>query len=178
MRLAVTQPATDQREFEMCSYHHVRCFRLPKKFANQGPNHLTPQEFVDEKLTDATDDQSLLPTKAQEIAQLIAEASLGGKKRKAVKSEGDAAEGEEDLMSLIKHAAEEEGEPPKKKIKGQVKFNEMLESYKKHAKTKADVLKDYLRYVQLHHRCSRIGFLTLFFSFRFVSKFVDGTSKS
>jgi len=157
--MAITFPADPDKEgsFDLSSYHHVECFKLPRKFKGQ----MSPAEFVDEMVT--SEDPAILPKKREEIIDKIEEANAHGSPKKRVKKEhGDEEEDEEDnnLMQRVKKVAEAElkGDvkpPAKKKVKQEKgaageteeEFRQMVKLYKKYHKEKQDELKDILRYV-------------------------------
>ena len=149
MRMCVVVPANENHEYDLTSYHHVGCFRMPRRFST-GASKMAPEDFVREYLTDVTENQEILPSRADEIADLIANSGVNQKGGK-VKQEGKGAE-PSSILARIKSAAEEEeaAEPKKKKIKKEQEdtFDKMVKAYKQHCKTKTDVLKDYLRYVR------------------------------
>jgi ribosomal protein L12E/L44/L45/RPP1/RPP2 len=142
----VTIPADPEKEgsYAMSSYYHVGCFVLPRRL-----KHLGAQEFVQEHVTDISEDTSILPDRMNEIVAQIEQ--VAPKKK---------VEEEETFMTRIAAAAKEqleaeEGKPPaSKKAKKETKktkkaeeeeFREMVELYQDHHKTKGDTLKDFLR---------------------------------
>ena len=146
----------------MSTNYHPGCFKIPRKFAK-----LSPAEFVDEHVTDATDDNSLLPDRKDEIVGQIeaAMASTSAKKKK----ETPGVDEDKGLMARLKARYEtwkENGsdERPKKKSKksggkkeeGDADDEEivrMLPVYDDLKDKKLPELKDILRYVLLHSKC-------------------------
>lgn len=143
----------------MSSYYHVGCFVLPRKL-----KHLGTEDFVREKVTDLSEDQSILPAQFDTIVSQIEEsAGAAGSAKKKVKREGGDGDDEEEKENLMTRVAaeakveldEEEGkQPAKKKAKKETtkiskaeeeEFRDMVELYKEHYKTKVDILKDFLR---------------------------------
>ena len=147
MRMCITVPPKDPTGFEMTSYHHVGCFRLPRKYAT-GATKISPAEFLEDYVTDTTDDNSILPKKLDELAELIAnssavESSTSTKKRSAPEKGS--------LIERLSAALEEDQENrPKKKVKkdkgGQDDdWNKMVEIYGRYHKNKLNDIKEVLR---------------------------------
>jgi hypothetical protein len=144
MRLCVSIPKGDNNDYDLTSYHHAGCFRMPRKFTNG----LTPEQFVEDYITDTTDDNAILPAKLDEIVELISQANTAGSKSKGKANGGD--DDKHTLMGRIKAASEASEEGPKKKKQKteDAGFDKMVKAYKLYAKTKVDDLKDPLRYVR------------------------------
>jgi hypothetical protein len=151
MRMCVVVPKPEGSSgYDLSSYHHVGCFRLPRKFQT-GSTKLTPEEFVSDYV-EAPDD--ILPGKLDEIVQLLIGNTSGDSAKKKKKADDDNTNAEEDttIMGQLKAAYQEQqkkgGEPKSKKVKRDETFEKMLDLYTLHCKTKADSLKDFLRYVR------------------------------
>jgi hypothetical protein len=166
----VTVPGPD---FDATSYFHVECFRLPRKFTT-GSTKISMQEFVRDYLTDTTDTQCILPQKSKEIVQQLEEAATsgggaaGGSAKKRVKSEEDdtAEEAHKSLMGRLKaewEGASSASKKAKKSSGDDQELREMLEVYEEHYKSKADSLKEILRYVTEIIRCLRECLVPCFF---------------
>ena len=191
MRICVVIPQSggdddedDGRRFDMTSYFHVECFRIPKKYTT-GPTKRTPTEFVQDCMTDASTDGTILPSQLDVIVQRMTggdDAGITGsasgqkvqhhgsaKKKKSSKSEM-AEHRPDDALNLMGRLAmtyrkrqnddddDDDDERPKKKSKKDGKtiqeeddddFEDLLESYTKHVKSKVDDLKEILRYVSV-----------------------------
>lgn len=133
----------------MTSYHHVGCFKLPRKYS-QGAGKITPLEFLQEYVTDTTADNSILPAKLEELAEKMEDASSNKTKAKAAAADEDETGGEMTLIARVKAAykrQEGEKEPPKKKKKNDAELEPLVESYANHCKSKVEDLKEMLRYV-------------------------------
>jgi hypothetical protein len=148
----VVPKAEGSSGYDLSSYHHVGCFRLPRKFQT-GSTKLTPEEFVSDHV-EAPDE--ILPSKLAEIVQLIGNANNSGEAAKKKKMKSDEyAEEDTTIMGQLKEAYQKQqqkggggGEPKSKKVKRDETFEKMLDLYTLHCKTKADSLKDFLRYVR------------------------------
>lgn len=155
VRMVVTVPGD---EYDMSSNYHVGCFVLPRKVAKL----MDAEEFVREHVTDTSEDKTILPDQFDKIVTQMEEAnSAKSKKNKKVKGEGGDDGEEETFMTRIAAAATaeleaEEGKPPEKKKakKGttitskaeEEEFCKFVEIYKEHHNSKADILKDFLRW--------------------------------
>jgi hypothetical protein len=148
--MSVVVPAREKGGYDLTSHHHAGCFRLPRKFVS-GPTQLSPEDFFREMVTDTTDGGDILPAKIDELVEKMEAASSGtkGGSKDNKKNTIDTST----LMGRLKQALKDEeagNEKPAKKQKkgrGEESFEKLLELYSDHHKSKADDLKDYLRYV-------------------------------
>ena len=161
MRMCITVPPKDDDGFEMTSYQHVGCFRLPRKFTT-GATQLTPEDFLEDFVSDGTDDGSILPKRLQELADLISNATVA-KASGSSKKKRSSASSEDSLISRLSTAylkqSEDDDEAdsrPKKKVKKEKGskekgpknsdgWEEMVKIYGRYHKSKSDDLKEILR---------------------------------
>jgi hypothetical protein len=163
IRLGVVVPKRDEDGFDMVSYHHVGCFQLPRKYAK-----ISPLEFLQEYVTDASLDQSILPGKFLELSEQMENATANKAKAKAKAAAAGPDESEEmTLVAQVKAAhlrqcQQDETEPPKKKMKKgdkgkselvkqdklDLQLQPLVESYANHCKSTIENLKELLRYVE------------------------------
>lgn len=147
IRIGVHVPAKDDGGYDMTSWHHVDCFKLPKKFA-AGASAMSVEEFFQDMVTDNSDDNEILPARMDELVAKVTAASAAKTPKKAAKKKD--ADDDNTLVGRLKQAyiAEQSGdEKPAKKLKrdDDGEFDQLLELYKEHHKKKVDNLKDYLR---------------------------------
>jgi hypothetical protein len=161
MRMSVVVP---KEPYDWTSKYHLGCFRLPPTFHTGGSIKMllmTPEEYISENV-EAPDE--IWPGKRDEILQLIGKnassSSSSGDATKEKKKKADDSHAEEEDTSIsmgkLKAAYQEQqqqkdgGEEPKsKKVRRDETFEKMLDLYTRHCETKADSLKDFLRYVFL-----------------------------
>jgi len=144
----------------MTKWHHPTCFNLPRKYA-AGANKMSAEEFVADILLDASDGGTILPDKAEELAEAISSKTPATSKA-GVSAEGAVASGEGAAaiiqgLKMAYQKREEEGgdEPAAKKVKtGKVKAKAgdddvaaaRVDAYGEYHKMNTDALKDYLRW--------------------------------
>jgi len=127
-----------REDYSMTSYQHPKCFTIPRKLG------VDAESFVMDHLEDQTDDSVLSTSQKDEIVNDIAS--------KAVTAKGEASDGNaisKKMDTLKRTLAENEDEPPKKKVKKGGASND-LESeaaiYGIYQGMKNDELKDFLRW--------------------------------
>lgn len=120
VRICSVVPESPSNPYEMKQYHHPGCFSLPRKYGT-GVHKISASEFVETVLEDASEQQDILPAKAEELAEQIASKAI---KAKTSLDGGGGEGGTMTQMQLIKAAlearndAKPEAEPsPKKKAK-------------------------------------------------------------
>jgi hypothetical protein len=157
VRLCVVVPKSNEDGFDMSSYHHVGCFQLPRKYST-GAGKITAMEFLQEYVTDASAEGSILPDKMLELAGKM-ESALANKTKAKAAAAGEAESGGEmTLVARVKAAylrQQGEAESPKKKMKkddDDAALAPLVEIYAKHHKSTVDGLKEILRYVMKEFR--------------------------
>jgi hypothetical protein len=146
MRMCVSSEGSG--DYNIVKYHHVGCFKLPRKL-----KHMSVEEFLIDEVTDNSDDISILEDegKRTEVIRLIEAAAANiTKKKKAGKADADST-----IMGMIKKAASDAADGPKKKKQktedggSDTDFDSLVKEYNAIMATKpnVDTLKDFLRYV-------------------------------
>lgn len=140
-------------DIRMSASYHPACFSLPRKYAT-GADKMTPGEFVADILQDQSDNQSILPSKADELA-----ADIGQKKGNTSTSGTAHDDANPSPIAFIKAAYEarksaendDAPPPPKKKSKKEKTEEEtitdlQIEIYEHYHKTKNSDLQQILEW--------------------------------
>ena len=151
-------PETDATPYAVKTHHHPGCFALPRKYT-LASSKLTVAEFVDTILEDATEQQDILPAKADELVDVMV-ASMAAKKD--AKKAGAAKDSPLDLIkeAFLARQKEQNGEahePSPKKAKVNVTTTEpngadsrAVDAYATFQRYKNDQIKDILKWNRQH----------------------------
>ena len=132
----------------MSSWYHPACFNLPRKYAT-GASKISPAEFVRDILQDTSSDGSILPARADELAQAIA-AKGGSAVGSGAKEDGEGDPSHAAIAKIKKEyeqtvaSSKGDGEKPSKKAKSN--STTLLEAYGEYHKQTAEKLKTVLRW--------------------------------
>ena len=171
MRIVTVVPETEKSPYEMKSYHHPRCFGLPRKYAT-GAHKISYAEFVDTVLEDASEQQEILPSKTDELVELMESGSKAAatatSSSRGRKSSDAADKKESGPIQLIKEAfqarnnnnsnSEEEPSPKKAKLdphpvartEPNGADSRAVDAYAMYHHWKTDPLKDLLKWNRQH----------------------------